>query len=146
MEAKLHRNMDDEVFIQSCENRLLPAFREEYREKAVVLLRDTPAYHNGMVAHGKSPLKATTDVSAVLWCGPIENAWEPNIEPCCSDSGSSQHPFRPGSFLHPLSTYLGDSLSLLQQNLQLYRVTNLTQTRDCRKEATNDCFGVSHGL
>lgn len=54
-----HKNMDAETFMKWVENRLVPAFRECYPEKKMVLVLDNAPYHHGMAEGWKSPLQAT---------------------------------------------------------------------------------------
>lgn len=45
-EADNHRNTGEEVFMKWLERQLLPAFRENYGEKKIILILDSPPYHH----------------------------------------------------------------------------------------------------
>ena len=66
IEADYHRNMDSEVFMKWLERRLLPAFRDKYGDKKMILILDNAPYHHGMARNWKSPLKATKAANAAL--------------------------------------------------------------------------------
>lgn len=59
-------DMDAETFMKWMKRRLVPAFREKYGDKEMILVLDNASYHHGMADDWKSPLKATKAVNAAL--------------------------------------------------------------------------------
>lgn len=64
--ANSHRNMGREVSMKRLDRRLLPASRDKYEDKKIILILDKPPYHHMMTTTGQSPLMATKAVSPAL--------------------------------------------------------------------------------